>query len=258
MTTPYKYQSYVGYVGETETQHNLNKLIQEMGITEITPTKPQYGGITRAGLFSFCGFIGEVKVKVYSTFTNEQADLRISMNTLSLSCAFPEVIGRRGNVLVDSWITGQELSLLLPNKDLTNRVVTFMTELKSVDVDNLCEYAFDYFDYFDYLMVRCENSGVGEIEQLRDFWKNTNIDSQAMLCHNDLFDDNLIFDGEHLYVVDHEMLGISKFWFLSWKNSFMEKHNIHPDGYYGNIPHNYIKKAWLLRKTGTRLLKERT
>lgn len=255
--TLYKYQSYNGYVNEEKSQSNLDILIRDFNITGLTPTKLKYGGITRAGLFSYFGSINGKKVKIYSSFTDEQADLRVKMNEYDFTCKFPKILGRCGNVLIDEWVNdGKTLNNIKLTYDSpwVKKVLTFMEEFKDVDIT---PFNINAFDYLEYLKIRIKDSGDDEVEQYYQQWEKRYIDTPTMLCHNDLFSDNLVLKNNDIYIVDNEMLGISKGWCLSWKNSFFPKINVPNSKKYTELPQNIIEDMWALRKIGTTILGKR-
>lgn len=237
------------------TEKNLQKLIKEMNIKNVSSIKVENAGISKAGLFSYSGYVDNKKVKIYSCFSDKQADLRIKMIDYNFSCKFPLVLARRGKVLIDEWIEGETLSklnnTLLKNK--AKKVFAFMCECKNIDINN---FDIESFDYLEYLKNRIENSGIDRFEKLYQDWCNRNINTELMLCHNDLSRDNIVFNKQtnDLYIVDNEMLGISKGWFISWKNSFMSQVGFSEDRYYQGISKSIIFETWILRKAGTELI----
>jgi len=251
---PSNYQDYEEYVSKQVTEENLRKIVEKMNIGQLYPIKSR--GITKSGLFSYFGFIEGEKVKVYSCFTEKQTDLRVKIGEHKFSCKFPPILARKGNVLVDQWIKGKTLDVLAsPRLDLyARKVLSFMYELKDFDISSL---DIESFDYLEYLKIRIKDSGIDNIDDMYQKWSTENINTKPMLCHNDLSKDNLVFNKQDLYIIDNEMLGISKGWFLSWKNSFMSQVGFSSDDFYQGISKSIIDEAWLLRKTGTKLLEDK-
>lgn len=233
---------------------DLNFLVESLGISELRPTRPANGGITKSGLCSYIGEIDRKFVKVWSCFNERQADLIEYVSSLQFDCSFPPIIARQGSVLVQSWIQGLTIDAVevKHRKNCAERTYKFMLQCKQTSV---CGFE-DSFDYLAYLVNRVQDCGILEANSLIETWSKRLTSGPLLLCHNDLSMANIVYheESDTPYIIDNEMLSVTSGWFLAWKNSFLGTTEISSVPFYEHIEPDLVEDAWLLRKFGSKVI----
>ena len=233
------------------------ELVNELNITNIQPVKKRNGGINAVGNVSCCGFIGNQKVKIYTTYRDDLPDLREELETVKFESGirFPPLIATKGRFVVEQWIGGPNLTQIPKRqvKKFIPAMVDFLFELKDINVN------FD--STYDHL--NCFASHVTH-KQLLEAW-HSELSKQPPipkhLRHGDLHEANLVLNGGTLYSVDNDGVSFDNGWFLSWRKSFLystafpkppfpELYNNADEleeKYYDGISHKFMRLTHTLR-----------
>ena len=118
------------------------ELIDELNITNIQPVKKKNGGINGVGNISCFGFIGDQKVKIFTTYRDDlptlREELEIEMRVMSMEknrpVRLPPLVATRGKFVVEHWIDGPNLTQVPKKKviDLVPNMVDFLFDFKGV------------------------------------------------------------------------------------------------------------------------------
>ena len=233
------------------------ELIEELDITNIQPVKKHNGGINGVGNISCFGFIGDQKVKIYTTYRADLPELREKLEEYKFvnKVRFPPLIATKGKFVVEEWIDGPNLTQIPKSqvKELIPAMVDFLFEFKEIDIDFNSSY--DHLRCFrDAVAKRGDNNLlVSTWEQ--EFKKQEEIPKH--LRHGDLHEANLILNDGHMYSIDNDGVSFDNGWFLSWRKSFLystafptppfdnEKLEMQ---YYGNVSYKFMRLTHMLRK----------
>ena len=221
-------------------------------------------GITKAGRLSLRGRCNNSEVKVYSTFSTTQVQLRAYIQGLNFKgVAFPPLIMHSDSLVVEEWVEGRSLTHLRHSEraEVINRVGSFLAELKThseVSLPNAqLEQGFCYFN--NYLLPRIEPwTFIDQVSSFLECWQAEyrKVSSQIpmFISHPDLSLRNLVMDNEgKIFIVDNELLGFGHGWILDGRNSvlandekdFLTKEQLFLD--------HFIALSWRLRLLGTLL-----
>ena len=223
-------------------------------------------GITKAGRASFSGLFEGKKVKVYSTYSADQAKLRVSLESTDLGQQFfPRLIVSDQTYVVEEWIDGLPLKKL--DSSLSQRAAKeirrFLSECRDskelIRVAAHYEGAFCYFQ--DYLIKRLEPWRV--LEFVQDFilswqgaYERVKDNIEVRLSHPDLSDTNILLEKNtgRFVVIDNELLGSGRGWILDRRNSFLKDFSGNEEDYPNReIEKGFLDMSWRLRLIGSAL-----
>ncbi len=237
------------------------ELIEELGITNIQPTKRHNGGINGVGNISCSGYIGPQRVKIYTTYRDDLPALREEIETKQFitNVRFPPLVATRGRFVVEHWIDGPNLSQVPTSsvKKLVPTMVEFLLEFKTITIDHVSSY--------DHL--QCFLSSVEERKdnpELVAKWKKEYSKQPAIskhLRHGDLHEANIILNDNTMYIIDNDGVSYDNGWFMSWRKSFLysTRFKIPPFteiyknadelelDYYDNISMKFVRTSHMLR-----------
>ncbi len=241
----------------------MKEIIQNLGVTDIHPIRKGTDGSSKFGSKAFYGQFksNRVKVTVYPSRDPINIQKHISYNNLLTDCLFPKIIKDKDNVLVEEWISGKTIKKFTNEQQIkySHSVFKFMQQCKQVDITDFP----NSLDYLAFLEARIEQYNYDDVQSFLNEWRKQRalIHIDPFLGHNDLSNNNIIVQEQtgKLYIVDHELFGVSSGWFLMWKNSFLSRLNNHasPPGLYDSIPNHFIEMTWKLRKIGSYLRSDR-
>ena len=233
-------------------------------ITKLTPLggifKP---GITKAGRLSLTGYLSNgTRIKVYRAHSSKQISLRriIGDKLKNDVVLLPPVITSDENFIVEKWIEGKSYSRIKKGilDSNINNLINFLEKIhyesEFLDIAKSNEKSFCYLE--DYLIIRLSPwKQWTPVEKLINEWINANntIDKilDSRISHPDLSLSNLILSNNKTYIIDNELLGVSKGWLLDERNSFFRNKSstkINDE----NIK-NFYNLSWKLRLVGSAL-----
>ncbi len=233
-------------------------------ITKLTPLggifKP---GITKAGRLSLTGYLSNgTRIKVYRAHSSKQISLRriIGDKLKNDVVLLPPVITSDENFIVEKWIEGKSYSRIKKGmldsntKNLINFLEKIHHQSEFLDIAKSNKKAFCYLE--DYLIIRLSPwKQWTPVEKLINEWINANntIDKilDSRISHPDLSLSNMIFSNNKTYIIDNELLGVSKGWLLDERNSFF-RNKVSTKISDENIK-NFYNLSWKLRLVGSAL-----
>jgi hypothetical protein len=201
------------------------ELVKELNITNIQPVKKKNGGINGVGNISCFGFIGDQKVKIYTTFRDDLPAQREELETYVFDCPvrFPPLIATKGKFVVEHWIDGPNLTQI-PKKqvmDLVPNMVDFLFEFKNIQRDFDSEY--DHLKCFRDTVAKRGNHN--KLIKLWDKEYEAFLDKFSHvpkhLRHGDLHEANIVLNGGTMYIVDNDGISYDNGWFTAWRKSFL-------------------------------------
>jgi|GEM_PF-1241977 len=222
-------------------------------------------GITKAARASFSGLFEGKRVKVYSTYSADQAKLRVSLEPTELGRQFfPRLIVSDQTYMVEEWIDG----LLLKKIDSSLRqraaeeIRGFLSDCReSKELIHLAAHHEGAFCYFqDYLIKRLEPWCV--LDFVRQFilsWQNAydrvKDKIEVRLSHPDLSESNILLEKNtgRFVVIDNELLGSGRGWILDRRNSFLKDFSENEDYPNREIEKGFLNMSWRLRLLGSAL-----
>ncbi len=201
------------------------ELVEELGITKIHPVKKKNGGINGVGNVSCAGFIGDQKVKIYTTYRADLPALREELETYWFNCPvrFPPLVATKGKFVVEHWIDGPNLTQVPKQKvkELVPNMVDFLFEFKNIRLDFDSEY--DHLKCFrDTVAKRKDNKGLIHLwdeEYAKQIKKFSQVPKH--LRHGDLHEANIVLNNGTMYIVDNDGVSYDNGWFTSWRKSFL-------------------------------------
>ena len=233
-------------------------------IKKLTPLggifKP---GITKAGRLSLSGYLNNgTRIKVYRAHSPKQIYLRriIGDKLKNDIVLLPPVITSDDNFIVEKWIEGKSYSRIKKGilDSNTNNLINFLEKIhyqsEFLDIAKSNEKSFCYLE--DYLIIRLSPwKQWTPVEKLINEWINANntIDKilDSRISHPDLSLSNMILSNNKTYIIDNELLGVSKGWLLDERNSFFRNKSstkINDE----NVK-NFYNLSWKLRLVGSAL-----
>jgi hypothetical protein len=267
--------------GFLRISRKLNKIGQSMNelycpgtITvngkEITNLVPLGGyrqpGITKAGRASFSGLFEGKRVKVYSTYSMDHANLRVSLESTDLGRQFfPRLITSDKTHMVEEWIDGLPLKKL--DRSLFERaaeeIKRFLYECQSSkDMIRIAAHHVGAFCYFqDYLIKRLEPWCVLDfvrqfILSWQDKYERVKDSIEVRLSHPDLSETNILLEKKtgRFVVIDNELLGVGRGWILDGRNSFLKGFSGNAEAYINSeVEKGFLDETWRLRLIGSAL-----
>jgi hypothetical protein len=259
----------------------LNKLGQSMNephcpgkitvngkaITDLVPLGGyRQLGITKAGRASFSGLFEGKRVKVYSAYSADHADLRADLESTALGRQFfPRLIMSDKTHMVEEWIDGLPLQKI--DRSLFERaageIKRFLSECRNgEELIRLAAHHTGAFCYFqDYLIKRLEPWCV--LDFVRQFilsWQNAydrvKDKIEVRLSHPDLSESNILLEKKtgRFVVIDNELLGVGHGWILDRRNSFLKDFSADIEAQLnGEIEKGFVNESWKLRLIGSAL-----
>lgn len=210
---------------DPQLDQQIHKELRDFGINKIQPVKKNNGGTNGVGNVSCFGFIGNQKVKIYTTYRADLPTLREELETIPFNSPvrFPPLVGTKGRFVVEHWIDGPNLTQI-PKKQVINLVpdmVDFLFEFKNVRLDFDSKY--DHLKCFrDTVANRGNHKG---LIRLWDKAYATQIDKYSQvpkhLRHGDLHEANIVLNNGTMYIVDNDGISYDNGWFTSWRKSFL-------------------------------------
>jgi hypothetical protein len=243
--------------------------INEKVITDLVPLGGyRQLGITKAGRLSFSGVFEGKRVKVYSTYSADQAKLRASIESTDLGRQFfPRVIVSDKTYIVEEWVDGLPLKKIDRSEfeRATEEIERFLSECRnSKELIQMAAHHIGAFCYFqDYLIKRLEPWCV--LDFVREFilswqeaYERMKDNIEVRLSHPDLSAKNILLENKtrRVVVIDNELLGVGHGWILDRKNSIfndscqIKLERIHSDP---KIAVDFLNKSWRLRYIGSAL-----
>jgi hypothetical protein len=230
-----------------------NKLILRFGEFEIVdvgvlPSKKNF--YTKAGQISFSGYVDGRKVKIYSTFNENQARLRNYIGSLSSSnVSLPEVLFIYKNIVCEEWIHGIHVSKNMVTDQIEGQILNFIHLLENLPVPQ--KYIEDNFCYIEnYLLKRFDvwknfEFAQNHINKIENLLKSKSNVLEKKLNHPDITPRNLIYEKnrDKFFLIDNELLGFGFGWMVSRVN-FFHSINKHPDFLSDN---DFTKVLWETR-----------
>ena len=213
-------------------------IINNVIINNLKPTKKNF--LNKNKKFSAKGYFGDLKVKVYEVFDQNQGDLRAFISSHKiLSSYFPKLITYDNKYIVEEWIEGKTLKEInaknLENIPQSDQIKMIIEKMWSVKYDK------NVFDYIDYIHKRVNKKNNFDLSNIPN-----------KINHNDLSLDNILMTSEGLKIIDNEFLGCNSGWILNLRNSFL-KENFE---YQTFISEDIINKLWDIRKEWSKLIKK--
>lgn len=201
------------------------ELIEELNITNIQPVKKKNGGINGVGNVSCSGFIGNKKVKIFTTYRADLPALREELESYEFKCPvrFPPLVATKGRFVVEEWVDGPNLTQVPKNKVryLVPDMVDFLFEFKKIDLEFDSEY--DHLKCFRNTVAKRGNHN-GLIKVWDKEWKKQGMytfDFPKHLRHGDLHEANIVLNDGVQYIVDNDGVSYDNGWFTSWRKSFL-------------------------------------
>jgi hypothetical protein len=236
-------------------------------ITDLVPLGGyRRPGITKAGRASFSGLLEGKRVKVYSAYSVNHANLRMSLESTDLGRQFfPRLIISDKVYLVEEWIDGLPLKKI--DRSLFERaaeeIKRFLSECRnSKELIHVAAHHAGAFCYFqDYLIKRLEPWCV--LDFVRQFilsWQNAyekvKDKIEVRLSHPDLSESNILLEKKtgRFVVIDNELLGVGHGWILDRRNSFLRNFSGVVDANLNKgIEKGFLNESWRLRLIGSAL-----
>ena len=203
------------------------QLVEELDIRNIQPIKRNNGGINGVGNVSCFGFIGDQKVKIFTTYRADLPALRRELETYTFKgpVRFPPLIGTRGRFVVEEWIDGPNLTQI-PKQDVLGLVpdmLNFLFEFKEIQLEFDSEY--NHLQCFrDTVAKRGKHNGLIALwdKELRKHGlRGITSDLPKYLRHGDLHEANVVLNDGVQYIVDNDGVSYDNGWFTSWRKSYL-------------------------------------
>ncbi len=238
---------------------NIIHTCNNLGITNLQPVRKGTNGVSKFGSTVFCGQLDSNKVKVTSYQSSDQINILNYVRENNVyECAFPKIIAVEDNLIVEKWIIGRHIDEVdkISQLKYAKIIFKFMQQCKQTNITSFSTSSFDYLLSLESRLAPYDHK---EVHQFLDKWKSQRdlIQIEPLLSHNDLSNRNIIIDNQDkLYLIDHELFGVSRGWFLTWKNSYLSRlynHALPEDRFYDSIPPDFVDITWRLRKIGSHL-----
>lgn len=259
----------LGKLGQSmDEPHCAGKIIVNgKAITDLIPLGGyRQLGITKAGRASFSGLLEGKKVKVYSAYSMDHANLRAGLESTDLGRRFfPRLIMSDKTYMVEEWINGPPLKKIgsslfeLAAEEITGFLSECRNSKELIQLAANHQGAFCYFQ--DYLIKRLEPWCVLDFVQQfilswQDMYEKVKDKIEIRLSHPDLSDSNILLEKEsgRFVVIDNELLGVGHGWILDRRNSFLRDFSadteVQPNK---GIEKEFLNESWRLRLIGSAL-----
>lgn len=198
-------------------------------VTDMVPIKEK--GLAKSGNISLTGFCEGRKVKVYSMFTEEQVELRRSIDRLSERLFLPSLVASEGLIVVEEWVKGTPGSCCraAAKRALADSVRDYLVGPQRVEVAKRhAPRDGEPFDYLEYLNSRVRPwLFLAEVRVFVERWREQREAVQGALVRQlsnpDLSLQNLLI-SEHegrAYCIDNEFLHVGYGGFMDFYNSLI-------------------------------------
>jgi serine/threonine protein kinase len=169
-------------------------------------------GVSKAGNLSWSGWLGRQRVKIYQTFSHDQASFiqQVSEHP-GLGSYFPRVFYRRNEYLVVEWVKGKTVDLreIRRHPSWIEQIAELQVTLHHQRI-TVEQVGFDYLSFLKNRLLRYlgpiePTDAIQSILQIVRDWRPF---GQCNLCHPDITPSNLMIQTttRRLKLIDNELL----------------------------------------------------
>jgi serine/threonine protein kinase len=178
----------------------------------------EFLGVSKAGNLSWSGWLGRQRVKIYQTFSHDQASFiqQVSEHP-SLGSYLPRVFYRRNEYLVVEWVEGKTLDLreIRRHPSWIEQIAELQVTLHHQRI-TVEQVGFDYLSFLENRLLRYlgpiePTDAIQSMLQIVRDWRPS---GQCNLCHPDITPSNLVIQTarRRLRLIDNELLTQSAYY----------------------------------------------